>query len=156
MAGKPQTFQNEFPYIAGNFDRYSKLTKEGKDIVNAVITKCAGKKGYPVSKVYYLLFNCSKVTKVSIKEWLDRYYVLHSNDSVPTDSNVRKFYTIIKQLSVAMMEAYNSGVKLFKTTEPGLTYLTPLQKYEMDQMYTNGKSAQEMIEALQALIDSAK
>lgn len=156
MAGKPQTFQNEFPYIAGDFDRYSKLTKEGKDIVKAVITKCAGAKGYPVSKVYYVLFNCTKVTKLSIKQWLDRYYGLHSNDSLPTDSTVRKFFTIIKQLSVAMMEAHNRGVKLFKAAEPGLTYLTPQQKYEMDMMYTNGKSAQEMIEALQAMIDSAK
>ncbi|EKP8491805.1 hypothetical protein P3184_004630, partial [Escherichia coli] len=58
MAGKKQNFDNsEFKSLAGNFKEYNDLTIEGKRIVIEIITKCAGKKGYPKDKVYYVLFN---------------------------------------------------------------------------------------------------
>ncbi|EKN3401914.1 hypothetical protein AB5J03_001192 [Yersinia enterocolitica] len=156
MAGKKQNFDNsEFKSLAGNFKKYNDLTIEGKRIVIEIIRKCAGKKGYPKEKVYYVLFNCWNVNRDSIKYWLDYYFGLHNNDTLPSDNTVRKFLTITKQLSVAMVEAHNSGVKLFRTTQDGLYYLTPVQKYEIDKMYDSGLSAQEMVTALQKVIDDS-
>lgn len=154
MAGKQQNFDNsEFISLAGNFKKYSDLTIEGKRIVINIITKCAGKKGYPKEKVYFVLFNCTKVNRDSIKYWLQYYYGLHKNETPPSDNTVRKFLTITKQLSVAMVEAHNNGIKLFKTAQDGMYYLTPVQKYEIDQLHESGLSAQEIIIALQKMID---
>ncbi|UCQ36768.1 hypothetical protein [Edwardsiella piscicida] len=156
MAGKKQNFDNsEFKSLAGNFEKYNDLTIEGKRIVIEIITKCAGEKGYPKEKVYYVLFNCWNVNRDSIKYWLDCYYGSHNNDTLPSDNTVRKFLTITKQLSVEMVEAHNSGVKLFRTAQDGLYYLTPVQKYEIDKMYDSGLSAQEMVTALQKMIDDS-
>lgn len=156
MAGKKQNFDNsEFISLAGNFKSYSDLTTEGKRVVIDIITKCAGKKGYPKEKVYYVLFNCLKVNRDSIKYWLQYYNGLHRDDSPPSDYTIRKFLTITKQLSVAMVEAHNNGVKLFKTAQDGMYYITPVQKYEIDKMYDSGLSAQEMITALQKMIDDS-
>ncbi len=156
MAGKKQNFDNsEFISLAGNFKSYSDLTIEGKRIVIDIITKCAGKKGYPKEKVYYVLFNCLKVNRDSIKYWLQYYNGLHRDDSPSSDYTIRKFLTITKQLSVAMVEAHNNGVKLFKTAQDGMYYITPVQKYEIDKMYDSGLPAQEMITALQKMIDDS-
>jgi len=156
MAGKKQNFDNsEFKSLAGNFKNYTDLTIEGKRIVIDIITKCAGKKGYPKAKVYYVLFNCLQVNRDSIRCWLQYYNGLHKDDSLPSDNTVRKFLTITKQLSVAMVEAHNNGVKLFKTAQDGMYYITPVQKYEIDNMYDSGLSAQEMITALQKMIDDS-
>ncbi|ENT6811843.1 hypothetical protein [Enterobacter kobei] len=156
MAGKQQNFDNsEFISLAGNFSRFSDLTIEGKRIVIDIITKCSGKKGYPKEKVYYVLFNCLIVSRDSVKYWLQHYYGLHTSDTSPSDNTVRKFLTITKQLSVAMVEAHNNGVRLFKTAQDGLYYLTPVQKYEIDKMYDSGLSAQEMIIELQKMIDDS-
>ncbi|KDT75437.1 hypothetical protein AC59_1292 [Escherichia coli 3-373-03_S3_C3] len=54
-----------------------------------------------------------------------------------------------------MVEAHNNGVKLFKTAQDGMYYITPVQKYEIDKMYDSGLSAQEMITALQKMIDES-
>lgn len=158
MAGKQQDFDNTpFINLAGNFSKYSDLTQDGKNIVNEIISKCAGKKGYPKEKVYYVLFNCSSINRDRVKYWLQYWHGLHPNDSAPSDNTVRKFLTITKQLSTAMVEAHSNGVKLFKNAEDGLYYLTPVQKYNIDKMYLDGLSAQEMIIALQQMIDhSAK
>jgi len=156
MAGKKQNFDNsEFISIAGNFKKYSDLTIDGKRIVMEIINKCAGKKGYPKEKVYYVLFHCSELNRDTIKYWLQHYYGLNKNDSAPTDNTVRKFLTMTKQLSVAMVEAHKNGVKLFKTAQDGMYYLTASQKYEMDMMHEKGLSAQEMIMALQVMIDDS-
>ncbi|MEN1922608.1 hypothetical protein [Enterobacter asburiae] len=156
MAGKQQNFDNsEFISLAGNFSRFSDLTIEGKRIVIDIITKCSGKKGYPKEKVYYVLFNCLIVNRDSVKYWLQHYYGLHTSDTSPSDNTVRKFLTITKQLSVAMVEAHNNGVRLFKTAQDGLYYITPVQKYEIDKMYDSGLSAQEMIIELQKMIDDS-
>lgn len=156
MAGKKMSFDNrKFISLAGNFKKFSDLTNEGKKIVIEIIKKCAGEKGYPKEKVYHVLFNCLDVNRDSIKYWLQHYYGLHQNDTPPSDNTVRKFLTITKQLSVAMVEAHSNGVKLFKTAQDGLCYITPVQKYEIDQMYDSGLSAQEMITALQKMIDDS-
>ncbi|HFE3480338.1 TPA: hypothetical protein ACF3IV_000662 [Enterobacter hormaechei] len=157
MAGKPQKTDNsEFLKIAGSFSKYSDLTKDGKDIVGAIIDKCAGKNGYPRAKIYYVLFKCSEISKERVKYWLDYYAATHKNDSLQTDDNVRKILTITKQLSKAFVEAHQKGVELFKKAKVGEYYLTPVEKYTIDQMHNNGMSAQEMILALQKMIDDAK
>ncbi|MGX4990652.1 hypothetical protein [Enterobacter kobei] len=154
MAGKKQTFDNRsFKNIAGNFSSYSDLTLDGKRIVNDIITKCAGKKGYPHKKVYYVLFNCWDVNTKNIKYFLHHYHYENHDPNNPTDSTVRKFLTITKQLSVAMVEANNKGVKLFKEAEEGKHYMNPVQKYQFDKMYDNGASLEEMIAELQRMID---
>ncbi|HAV1973381.1 TPA: hypothetical protein JG946_003741 [Enterobacter hormaechei subsp. steigerwaltii] len=157
MAGKPQKTDNSpFLNIAGSFSKYSDLTTDGKDIVGAVIDKCAGKNGYPRDKIYYVLYKCTEISKARVKYWLDYYAGTHKGESLPTDDTVRKIYTITKQLSQAFVEAHQRGVVLFKKAKPGEYYLTPVQKYTLDQMHNNGMSAQEMIQALQKMIDDAK
>ncbi|HBV9082915.1 hypothetical protein QZQ56_17305 [Serratia marcescens] len=137
MAGKQQKKDNsKFISIAGNNSKYSDLTTEGKAIVIDIINKCAGKKGYPKEKVYYVLFNCTEI--------------------MPTENTVRKFLTITKQLSEAMVDTHTKGIKLFKTPKAGHYYPTTVQKYQLDKLYSNGGSAQEMIEVLQKMIDDAK
>lgn len=156
MAGKKQTFNNiEFKNIAGNFDSYNDLTLDGKKIVNEIITKCSGKKGYPHKKVCYILFNIYEVNTDTIKYWLDYYSAKYKEDSLPTINTVRKFLTIIKQLSVALVTAHKKGVRLFKATQDGHYYLTPVDKYEIDKLYDNGASAQEIIAVLQDRIDDS-
>jgi len=156
MAGKKQTFNNtEFKNIAGNFSSYNDLTLNGKKIVTEIITKCSGKKGYPHKKVYYVLFNIYEVNTDAIKYWLDYYSAKYKEDSLPTINTVRKFLTIIKQLSVALVTAHKKGVRLFKAAQDGHHYLTPVDKYEIDKMYDNGASAQEIIAVLQHMIDDS-
>ncbi|EPJ5531496.1 hypothetical protein PWK94_005293, partial [Serratia marcescens] len=71
MAGKQQKTDNsKFISIAGNNSKYSDLTTEGKAIVIDIIGKCAGKKGYPKEKVYYVLFNCTEISRDRVKYWL--------------------------------------------------------------------------------------
>jgi hypothetical protein len=156
MAGKQQNFDNtQFIKIAGDFSKFSDLTQEGKNIVNDVIFKCAGKKGYPKEKVYYVLFNCTIINRETINYWLQYWYGLKTNDSMPTEYTVRKFLTITKKLSAAMVEAHNNGVKLFKIAKDGMYYLTSSQKYKFNEMISNGLSAQEMILTLQQMIDDS-
>ena len=156
MAGKKQTFNNtEFKNIAGNFSSYNDLTLNGKKIVTEIITKCSGKKGYPHKKVYYVLFNIYEVNTDAIKYWLDYYSAKYKEDLPPTINTVRKFLTIIKQLSVALVTAHKKGVRLFKVAQVGHYYLTPVDKYEIDKMYDNGASAQEIITVLQHMIDDS-
>ncbi|MCS4317837.1 MULTISPECIES: hypothetical protein [Serratia] len=157
MAGKQQKIDNsKLIRIAGNNSKYSDLTTEGKAIVIDVISKCAGKKGYPKEKVYFVLFNCTEISRDTVKHWLQYYYGKNSGDSVPTESTVRKFLTITKQISEAMVDANTKGIKLFKISKDGHYYPTTVQKYQIDKMYNNGASAQEMIEELQRMIDDAK
>ncbi|MDS0826521.1 MULTISPECIES: hypothetical protein [Serratia] len=154
MAGKQQKTDNsKFISIAGNNSKYSDLTTEGKAIVIDIISKCAGKKGYPKEKVYYVLFNCTEISRDRVKYWLQYY---PSDDSMPSENTVRKFLTITKQLSEAMVDAHTKGIKLFKTSKAGHYYPTTVQKYQLDKLYSNGGSAQEMIEVLQKMIDDAK
>ncbi|MCU7365980.1 hypothetical protein N5E15_05055 [Pantoea stewartii] len=156
MAGKRQNFDNtEFKNIAGNFSSYDDLTLNGKKIVNEIITKCSGKKGYPHKKVYYVLFNIFEVNIDTIKYWLDYYSAKYKEDSLPTINTVRKFLTIIKQLSVALVTAHKEGVRLFKAAQDGHYYLTPVDKCEIDKMNDNGASAQEIIAVLQHMIDDS-
>lgn len=156
MAGKKQKFDNsQFINIAGGFSEYKDLTIEGRNIVGAIIDKCAGTKGYPREKVYYVLYHCHEITRDSVMYWLQYFYGLSKNDSAPNDNTARKFVTITKQLSVAMVQAHKEGVKLFKSQKDGMYYPTPVQKYEIDKMYNNGLSAQEMILALQKMIDDS-
>ncbi|HGM5577261.1 TPA: hypothetical protein ACKP8B_004118 [Serratia marcescens] len=152
MAGKQQKTDNsKFISIAGNNSKYSDLTTEGKAIVIDIIGKCAGKKGYPKEKVYYVLFNCTEISRDRVKYWLQYY---PSDDSLPTENTVRKFLTITKQLSEAMVDAHSRGIKLFKTSKNGHYYPTTVQKYQLDKLYNDGASAQELIEALQNMIDA--
>ncbi|MFI7973814.1 hypothetical protein [Serratia marcescens] len=154
MAGKQQKTDNsKFISIAGNNSKYSDLTTEGKAIVIDIIGKCAGKKGYPKEKVYYVLFNCTEISRDRVKYWLQYY---PSDDSMPSENTVRKFLTITKQLSEAMVDAHTKGIKLFKNSKDGHYYPTTVQKYQLDKLYNDGGSAQEMIELLQKLIDDAK
>ncbi|MEN4047055.1 hypothetical protein P9A10_00285 [Serratia marcescens] len=154
MAGKQQKTDNsKFISIAGNNSKYSDLTTEGKTIVIDIIDKCAGKKGYPKEKVYYVLFNCTEISRDRVKYWLQYY---PSGDSIPSENTVRKFLTITKQLSEAMVDAHTKGIKLFKTSKAGHYYPTTVQKCQLDKLYSNGGSAQEMIEVLQKMIDDAK
>ncbi|MDH1372022.1 hypothetical protein [Enterobacter kobei] len=156
MAGKKQKFDNsQFTNIAGGFGNYNDLTTEGKNIVGDIIDKCAGTKGYPRKKVYYVLYNCHEITRDSVMYWLQYFYGMNKDDSAPNDNTARKFVTITKQLSVAMVKAHNEGVKLFKHQKEGMYYPTPVQKYELDKMYNDGLSAQEMILALQKMIDDS-
>ncbi len=156
MAGKKQTFDNsEFVKIAGSFSKYSDLTGDAKNIVNDIITKCAGKKGYPHKKVYYVLFNCMKVNTDTIKYHLDCYYGTHKEQALPTTYTIRKFLTIIKQLSVALVEAHQNGVKLFKTAKEGQYYLSPSEKYTIDKAYCDGASGQELMTLIQQMIDDS-
>ncbi|QUY50337.1 hypothetical protein JK621_09405 [Serratia plymuthica] len=157
MAGKQQKTDNsKFISIAGNNHKYSDLTTEGKSIVIDVISKCAGKKGYPKEKVYFVLFNCTEISRDRVKYWLQYYYGKTSGDSAPTEDTVRKFLTITKQLSAAMVDAHTKGVKLFKNSKDGHCYLTPVQKYRIDKIYNDGGSAEEMIVLIQKMIDDAK
>lgn len=157
MAGKQQKTDNsKFISIAGNNSKYSDLTTEGKAIVIDIIGKCAGDKGYPKEKVYYVLFNCTEISRDRVKYWLQYYYGKISGDSPPTEHTVRKFLTITKQLSAAMVDAHTKGIKLFKNSKDGHYYPTTVQKYQLDKLYNDGGSAQEMIELLQKLIDDAK
>lgn len=87
---------------------------------------------------------------------LQYYFGSNKDDSLPNDNTARKFVTITKQLSDAMVKAHNDGVKLFKQQKQGMYYPTPVQKYELDKMYNDGLSAEEMIIALQKMIDDAK
>ncbi|MER2939278.1 MULTISPECIES: hypothetical protein [Serratia] len=152
MAGKQQKTDNsKFISIAGNNSKYSDLTTEGKAIVIDIIGKCAGKKGYPKEKVYYVLFNCTEISRDRVKYWLQYY---PSDDSMPSENTVRKFLTITKQLSEAMVDAHTKGIKLFKTSKAGHYYPTTVQKYQLDKLYNDGASAQELIEALQNMIDA--
>lgn len=152
MAGKQQKTDNsKFISIAGNNSKYSDLTTEGKAIVIDIIDKCAGKKGYPKEKVYYVLFNCTEISRDRVKYWLQYY---PSDDSMPSENTVRKFLTITKQLSEAMVDAHTKGIKLFKTSKAGHYYPTTVQKYQLDKLYNDGASAQELIEALQNMIDA--
>lgn len=154
MAGKQQKTDNsKFISIAGNNSKYSDLTTEGKAIVIDIIGKCAGKKGYPKEKVYYVLFNCTEISRDRVKYWLQYY---SSDDSMPSENTVRKFLTITKQLSEAMVDAHTKGIKLFKTSKAGHYYPTTVQKYQLDKLYNDGASAQELIEVLQKMIDDAK
>lgn len=157
MAGKQQKIDNsKFIRIAGNNTKYSDLTTEGKSIVIDIINKCAGKKGYPKQKVYFVLFNCTEIKRDTVKYWLQTYYGKTSGDSVPTENTVRKFLTITKQLSAALVDANTKGIKLFKTSKDGHYYPTTIQKYQIDKLYNDGGSAQELIEVLQRMIDDAK
>jgi hypothetical protein len=157
MAGKQQKTDNsKFISIAGNNNKYSDLTTEGKAIVMDIINKCAGKKGYPKQKVYFVLFNCTEISRDTVKYWLQTYYGKTSGDSVPTENTVRKFLTITKQLSAALVDANTKGIKLFKTSKDGHYYPTKIQKYQIDKLYNDGGSAQELIEVLQRMIDDAK
>ncbi|MBH2758655.1 hypothetical protein [Serratia ureilytica] len=152
MAGKQQKTDNsKFISIAGNNSKYSDLTTEGKAIVIDIIGKCAGKKGYPKEKVYYVLFNCTEISRDRVKYWLQYY---PSDDSMPSENTVRKFLTITKQLSEAMVDAHTKGIKLFKTSKAGHYCPTTVQKYQLDKLYNDGASAQELIEALQNMIDA--
>ncbi|EPA6639113.1 hypothetical protein ACTVPA_09360 [Serratia bockelmannii] len=155
MAGKQQKTDNsKFISIAGNNSKYSDLTTEGKAIVIDIISKCAGKKGYPKEKVYYVLFNCTEISRDRVKYWLQYYNGLHRDDSPPSDYTIRKFLTITKQLSVAMVEAHTKGIKLFKTSKAGHYYPTTVQMYQLNKLYNDGASAQELIEVLQNMIDA--
>ncbi|WP_413504117.1 hypothetical protein [Serratia grimesii] len=157
MAGKQQKIDNsKFIRIAGNNTKYSDLTTEGKSIVIDIINKCAGKKGYPKQKVYFVLFNCTEISRDNVKYWLQFYYGKTSGDSVPTENTVRKFLTITKQLSAALVDANTKGIKLFKNSKDGHYYPTTVQKYQIDKLYNDGGSAQELIEVLQRMIDDAK
>lgn len=155
MARTPtKTDNTPFIKIAGNFKKYSDLTQEGKNIVLDIISESAGEKKYPAKKAYYVLFNCTEISKQTVKYWLQRYYAENSNESAPTDSTVRKFLTITKKLSVALVDAHSRGVKLFKVAKDGMCYLSPVQKYTIDKMYNNGASAEELIIELQKIIDN--
>lgn len=67
MAGKKQKFDNsKFTNIDGSSKDYKDLTLEGRNIVGDIIDKCAGTKGYPRDKVYYVLYNCHTVTRDSV------------------------------------------------------------------------------------------
>jgi len=158
MAGKKQVYDNSpFLMIAGNFSKYSDLTPEGKEIVGSIISKCAGRDGYPVSKVYYVLYNCTSIDRDAVMYWLQRYYAERKNESLPNDNTARKFLTITKQLSAAFVEAHSKGVQLFKKQKEGHTYMTPVQKYNVDKMYNSGASVQEIIQFLQEITnDDAK
>ncbi|MBB1583217.1 hypothetical protein [Serratia sp. OS31] len=157
MAGKQQKTDNsKFISIAGNNSKYSDLTTEGKAIVIDIINKCAGKKGYQKEKVYYVLFNCTEISRDRVKYWLQYYYGKTSGDSAPTEDTVRKFLTITKQLSASLVIANTKGIKLFKTSKDGHYYPTTVQKYQIDKLYNDGGSAQELIEVLQRMIDDAK
>ncbi|HDX6601705.1 TPA: hypothetical protein RPS29_004660, partial [Escherichia coli] len=96
-----------------------------------------------------------EVNTDTIKYWLDYYSAKYKEDSLPTINTVRKFLTIIKQLSVALVTAHKKGVRLFKATQDGHYYLTPVDKYEIDKLYDNGASAQEIIAVLQDRIDDS-
>lgn len=156
MAGKKQKFDNsQFINIAGGFSEYKDLTIEGRNIVGDIIDKCAGAKGYPRDKVYYVLYHCHEITRDRVMYWLQYFYGINSGDTAPNDYTARKFVTITKQLSNALVKAHGEGVKLFKQQKDGMYYPTPVQKYELDKMYNDGLSAQEMILALQKMIDDS-
>lgn len=156
MAGKKQKFDNsKFTNIDGSSKDYKDLTLEGRNIVGDIIDKCAGAKGYPRDKVYYVLYNCHTVTRDSVLYWLQYFHGINKGDPAPNDNTARKFVTITKQLSNALVKAHSEGVKLFKEQKDGMYYPTPVQKYELDKMYNDGLSAQEMILALQKMIDDS-
>ncbi|HED1423563.1 TPA: hypothetical protein R4S80_000308 [Klebsiella michiganensis] len=156
MSGKQQKTDNsQFLKIAGNFRKYSDLTQDGKNIVQEVISKCACAKKYPAKKVYYVLYNCTEISRDRIMFWLQRYYAEHKDEALPNDNTARKFLTMAKQLSKELVDAHNKGVKIYKAAQDGMYYLTPVQKYEIDKMYNNGLSAQEIIIALQKIIDDS-
>lgn len=48
-----------------------------------------------------------------------------------------------------MVDAHSRGIKLFKTSKAGQYYPTTVQKYQLDKLYNDGASAQELIEVLQ-------
>lgn len=162
MAGKKQETDNStFISIAGQFSSYNDLTREGKNLVLDAISTSAGSKGYPASKVYYVFYHCSVITRDRVMYWLQYYYGIQSKkkgstEMPPNDDMARKFVTMCNKLAVTFAQAHKNKIELFKKKKEGHTYISEVQKYQIDRLYDIGGSAEEMIIALQKMIDDAK
>ncbi|EPQ3345980.1 hypothetical protein DN462_25865 [Citrobacter freundii] len=162
MAGKKQETDNsKFVEIAGQFSKYSDLTREGKNLVLDAISTSAGRKGYPAEKVYYVFYHCGVINRERVLYWLQYYYGIQSkkkgsSEMPPNDDMARKFVTICNKLAVTFPEAHKNNIELFKKKKEGHTYITEEQKYTIDRLYDMGGSVEEMIIALQKMIDVEK
>lgn len=155
MAGKKQQKDNsEFLAVAGNFSKYSDLTQDAKNIINDVIASSSGKNRYPVKKVYYMLYHCTVIERRKVLYHLQRYWGLHEKDkNPPSDNTARKYVTILNKLADELPKAINSGVKLFKKVEDGKHYITPVQKHEIDTMFNNGASIEDIMKKMQGYME---
>lgn len=153
MANKAQIFDNsDFARIAGQFRNYkTDLTLEAKELVIEVIQKTmnGSNSKYSPYKIYSMVYCLTKISKTSVAAWLGR----HSED-IHSDSSIRKHLTVVKAVAKALVEADKAGVKLFKKKEEGHDYMEPSQKYQLDKMYNDGKSIQEMMAYMQSLLEN--
>ena len=155
MAGKKQEKDNSrFIKIAGNNRKYSDLTTDGKSIVLDVIDSSSGAKGYDPKKLYFVFYSCTKITRKVVMYHLQRYYAeFEKGTNPPSDSTARKFTTMCNKLADLLPDAHDNGTNLYKKQQQGMTYLHPKQKYEIDKMYNDGISIEEIMSKLQEFID---
>ncbi|MGY0162942.1 hypothetical protein [Edwardsiella tarda] len=159
MANKEKIHDNaQFINIAGKFSNYRKdLTHEAKIIIIDTIRSHmkGSRKPYKPERIYYVVFNSLKFSKEIVRYWLQHWFARYDNGKIilPRIETVRKIKTIAKAVSDALVEADRNGIRIFKRKEEGMHYLTSVQQYEIRRMMSEGLPTQNIIKALQEIID---
>ncbi|WP_281549374.1 hypothetical protein [Kluyvera cryocrescens] len=157
MANKVRDYDNsKFLKIAGTFQNYDKdLTQQARDIIDDTI-KGAMKgtsKPYGGFKVYYIIYHTCKFSMDQINRSLDQYQAYHGSDisqGRPGDSTIRKFRTVAKAVSIALVDAHKRGVKLFIKQEEGKHYMDNMTFENLiRKAQHDGASVEDLIVLLQ-------
>lgn len=157
MANKTRDYDNSpFLRIAGVFSSYdTDLTKDAKEIITRTIKENTTGNSTPYSnfKVYYVLYHTTTLSIGQVQRALNNYqdyYGKDVNKGRVSEDTVKKFRRIVKNVSIALVQADKQGVQLFMKQKENHHYMdnTTFDSMIRDAQL-NGASVEELIVLLQ-------